>query len=294
METIESLRRRISSAEDLHGVVKTMKALAAVSIRQYERAVESLVEYARAVEMGFQILLQDTTGGPVPLPQDGDDGFGAIVFGSDQGLVGQFNDVIANHAVNEVNRLQVGHDRCQWMAVGQRVLSRLEEAGLSAREWFPVPGSTAAITPAVQDMVLKLEAWQSQGITRIVLFHNKPRSGASYDPDSVFLLPVDPAWFDDLAQRPWPCRSLPQYGMDSTQLFSCLIREYLFIALFRAFAESLASENASRLAAMQVAERNIEERIDALNGQFHQLRQSSIDAELFDLIAGFEALTPKT
>jgi len=271
-----------------------MKALAAVSIRQYERAVESLVEYARAVEMGFQILLQNTSGGLAALPQDGDGGFGAIVFGSDQGMVGQFNDVIANHAVNEVNRLQDGHDRCQWMAVGQRVLSRLEEAGQSVQEWAPVPGSTAAITPAVQDMVLKLEAWQSQGISQIVLFHNKPRSGASYDPHSVFLLPVDSAWFDDLAKRPWPCRSLPQFTMDSAQLFSRLIREFLFIALFRAFAESLASENASRLAAMQVAERNIKERIEALNGQFHQLRQSSIDAELFDLIAGFEALTPQT
>jgi F-type H+-transporting ATPase subunit gamma len=73
-----------------------------------------------------------------------------------------------------------------------------------------------------------------------------------------------------------------------------LIQEYLFISLYQAFAESLASENASRLAAMQVAERNIEERLQALNGSFHQLRQSTIDAELFDLIAGFEAMTPET
>jgi len=79
--------------------------------------------------------------------------------------------------------------------------------------------------------------------------------------------------------------------MESEPLFSSLIREYLFIALYRAFAESLASENASRLAAMQVAERNIEERLQVLNSQFHQLRQSTIDAELFDLISGFEALT---
>jgi F-type H+-transporting ATPase subunit gamma len=78
--------------------------------------------------------------------------------------------------------------------------------------------------------------------------------------------------------------------MDWNRLFSWLIREYLFVSLYRAFAESLASENASRLASMQVAERNIENRLDELSAQYHQQRQSAIDAELFDLVAGFEAL----
>jgi len=81
--------------------------------------------------------------------------------------------------------------------------------------------------------------------------------------------------------------------MEWDGLFSSLIREYLFVSLYRAFAESLASENASRLASMQVAERNIEDRLVDLSAQFHQQRQSSIDEELFDLVAGFEALTGK-
>jgi F0F1-type ATP synthase membrane subunit c/vacuolar-type H+-ATPase subunit K len=66
--------------------------------------------------------------------------------------------------------------------------------------------------------------------------------------------------------------------------------EYLFVSLFRACAESLASENASRLAAMQRADKNIDELLEDLNGTFHRLRQSGIDEELFDVISGFEAL----
>jgi F-type H+-transporting ATPase subunit gamma len=69
------------------------------------------------------------------------------------------------------------------------------------------------------------------------------------------------------------------------------VREYLFVSLFRACAESLASENASRLAAMQRAEKNIDELLEDLNRSFHLLRQSGIDEELFDVISGFEALT---
>lgn len=73
-----------------------------------------------------------------------------------------------------------------------------------------------------------------------------------------------------------------------------LIREYLFVSLFRASAESLAGENSSRLEAMQRAEKNIEELRDDLNLQFHRLRQSSIDEELFDVVSGFEALKENT
>jgi F-type H+-transporting ATPase subunit gamma len=72
-----------------------------------------------------------------------------------------------------------------------------------------------------------------------------------------------------------------------------LIREYLFVSLFRACAESLASENASRLAAMQRADKKIDELLEDLNGEFHRLRQSGIDEELFDVISGFEALSGK-
>jgi F-type H+-transporting ATPase subunit gamma len=69
-----------------------------------------------------------------------------------------------------------------------------------------------------------------------------------------------------------------------------LVREYLFISLFRACAESLAGENASRLAAMERADKNIDDLLLQLRGSFHQLRQSAIDEELFDVVSGFEAL----
>ena len=71
------------------------------------------------------------------------------------------------------------------------------------------------------------------------------------------------------------------------------IRGYLFVSIFRACAESLASENASRLAAMQRADKNIDELLEDLNRTFHRLRQNGIDEELFDVVSGFEALTPR-
>jgi F-type H+-transporting ATPase subunit gamma len=77
----------------------------------------------------------------------------------------------------------------------------------------------------------------------------------------------------------------------SIATLQALIREYLFVSIFRACAESLASENASRLAAMQRADKNIDELLEDLNVKFHRLRQSGIDEEMFDVISGFEALS---
>jgi len=88
----------------------------------------------------------------------------------------------------------------------------------------------------------------------------------------------------------WPTGNLPEVRGEGAQTLRALVREYLFVSLFRACAESLASENASRLAAMQRAEKNIDELLEDLNRNFHRLRQSSIDEELFDVISGFEAL----
>jgi F-type H+-transporting ATPase subunit gamma len=65
----------------------------------------------------------------------------------------------------------------------------------------------------------------------------------------------------------------------------------LFVSLFTACAESLASENASRIAAMQAAEKNIEQRLDELRGAFNLMRQSAITEELLDVVTGFEALS---
>lgn len=78
--------------------------------------------------------------------------------------------------------------------------------------------------------------------------------------------------------------------MDWQSMLRALIREYLFVSIYRAFANSLASENASRLAAMQSAEKNIEERLQDLFILFHRQRQMTITEELLDIVSGFEAM----
>ena len=291
-DSTAGLRRKISAAGDLQSVVRTMKALAASCIAQYDQSVRALADYTRTVELGLGACLRAS--GPATSTTSGEGQsdtamIGAIVFGSDQGLVGNFNDVIAEHAIGVLAALP---GKAQDWDVGGRVHARLADRGLPPTGLFTVPNAVQAIAPLVGRIQVESEAHRARGeYARLYVFHNRPRPGALYEPVGQRLLPLDAEWQQGLANVRWPTGKLPEVMGGGTATLGALIREYLFISLFRACAESLASENASRLAAMQRADTNIDTLLDDLNGTFHRLRQNGIDEELFDVISGYEALS---
>src|SRR5580698_4632784 len=290
-DSTASLGRKINSAGHLQSVVRTMKALAASSIGQYERSVRALADYHRTVELGLGACFRATEPASLMAEREGQanaGAIGAVVFGSDQGLVGQFNDVVADYAIKTLAALS---GKSEVWAVGERVHARLADSGLPLMGLFAVPNSVQAITPLVGQIQIESESHRARGeYARLYVFHNRPQSGSLYEPVSHRILPLDAEWQAGLAKVPWPTKSLPEVLCGGTTTLRALIREYLFISLFRACAESLASENASRLAAMERADKNIDELLESLQGSFHRLRQSGIDEELFDVISGFEAL----
>jgi len=277
--------------------VRTMKALAASSIGDYERSVLALADYNRMVSLGlgecFRQARADPSAAPdpAPAPASAKEPIGAIVFGSDQGLVGPFNDVIAEHAIGALAAVQ---GRPEMWAVGERVQARLQDSGLEVVGAYAVPGSVEAIAPLVAQILIDSEARRahsgSHQLGQVHVFYNRPLAASLYEPVSQRLLPLDATWQQKLAAVPWPSQMLPEVLDHGATTLRALIREYLFISLFRACAESLASENASRLAAMERADRNILDLLEQMNSRFHRLRQSSIDEELSDVTAGYEAL----
>lgn len=286
-ETISSLRRKSESAGNLQSVVGAMKALAASSIGQYERSVHALGDYYRAVELALGLCLRRFPGGEVARPAEGG-AIGVIVFGSDQGLVGRFNDVVVGHVIEALGTPEV---RPRVRAVGERIHARLVDAGIEPVGLYPVPNSAQGIAPLVGRLLVECEEERGRGvISELRLIHNRPSGSAAYEPAHQRLLPMDEAWRARLARISWPTKNPPEVLGGGLDTLRALVGEYVFVSLFKACAESLASENASRLAAMQRADRNIDELLEDLNRSFHRLRQNGIDAELFDLVSGFEAL----
>jgi len=289
-DTAASLRRKIASAGELESVVRTMKAMAASSIGQYESAVHSLDDYYWTVQLGLAASFrQSERPGATTRAQREDTGpIGAVVFGSDQGLVGQFNEVMVEFVRKVLGSLP---GRKTVWAVGERIQSRLADTDLVPEERLMLPNSIGAITPLVGRILVEMETHRERGgIAQVYVFHNRPEPGAICAPVSQRLLPLDDAWRRDVAAIRWPTGNLPEVMNGGEHTLLAFVREYLFVSLFRACAESLASENASRLAAMQRAEKNIGELLEELRRRFYRLRQSGIDEELFDVVSGFEAL----
>lgn len=292
MDTLQNLRSKTEGAKDLKSVVSAMKAMAASNIVQYETAVSSLFDYYHTVELGilayFKAEKIEAISDKKQVKKNDDTTVCAIVFGSNQGLVARFNDEIADFVTSSLKGLP---GKKEIWCIGERVQLLLSDSGLSTAKLFPVPNDVNAITPLVTKLLAQSQEHHGKdAIQEFYIFHNQPKDGGGYVPVMQRFLPLDEQWKKSLEEIKWPTNLIPEIAGDAKPTLIALINGYLFTTLFKACIESLASENASRLDAMQRAEKNIGDLLDDLSRKYHRLRQSSIDEELFDVISGVEAL----
>ena len=290
MESLEKLQRQLSTLNELRSIVKTMKALSAASIRQYEQAVSALATYSQTVERGLHVVVKGTAGPQTSIRRQSSNEMAAIVFGSDHGLCGRFNETINEFALDRLNATG-SMDEPRIITVGARAGSAFEHLKVPIEEQFTLPSSTHAISRTVQQLLFKIDQWQQQHmIQNVSLFFNQHTRAQGYKATEQVLLPIDLERFRELPEGHWQSNSLPIYRMKREHLLSNLIHQYLFVSLFRACAESQASEHASRLSAMKSAQRNLDERLNEVSMQFRHARQTEITAELLDIISGFETI----
>jgi F-type H+-transporting ATPase subunit gamma len=289
MATLEALGRRITATEQLGSIVRMLKTLSLVGIRHFEAAVEAVSDYRRTTELGLQAALGQARLEPVR-PVGGAGVTGAIVVGSDYGLCGRFSETAVDLALRALRDLGIERPDRLTLGVGARAVARLEAAGHPADAALPLPSSMAGLIATVEAILVTLDRWRAaRGLERVMIFHNRRTADALAAPHATQLLPVDLERLRGLTRRPWPSRTPPMFTMEADRLLSLLMRQYVFTLLCQAAIESLASEHASRLAAMQAAERNVEERLGELRADYRRLRQESITGELLDVVAGFEA-----
>jgi len=296
MDTLANLSRKLSAAKDIKSVVRAMKAMAASNITQYTTAVSSLADYYQTISLAIAAyLVQEKIHGVYELekPQKKAEGsVSAIIFGSDQGLVGQFNNVMTDFVTQSLHGMP---GKKEIWVIGERVQALLADAGLIAAKTFAVPNAIEAVAALIGQILTEIEKALAASPNQVFyVFHNRPKAGAGYEQVMQRLLPLDEKWKNEFSEITWPSKNIPQIIGPLNPALLAFISGYLFVSLFKACVESLASENASRLEAMQRADKNIGNMLDDLGHKFHRLRQSSIDDELLDVVSGFEALNVKS
>jgi len=286
----EALKHQISTAVELQSLVHVMRTLAAARVREYEQAVASIEAYGRTIAAGLQVVMERQPR-EMTVPTRRRDYFGAIVLGSDQGLCGNFNERIAEYAIEKMTEFKLTPESRAIVVVGERPAIHIEAAGYAIEDRVPFVGDHGAITRVILRVLERIEEWDiRRRMDRVALFYNRPAESSTFEPEMQVLLPIDMAWLRGLAARTWPGRTIPTFSQDLDGLFAGLVKHHIFFTIYRAFIESLASENTSRLRAMQAAQRNIDERLEDLHVVYHRLRQSSITGELLDITTGYEAV----
>ena len=187
MPTTDAIKRRLNTAEDLRAIVRTMKALAAVNIRQYDEAVVSLADYARSVEFGFQVLLQSRPE-KRPFVPPSPSRIGAIVLGSDHGLCGAFNEHVTAFYLERLGAgRRTGNEPL--IAVGHRAAGRLEDANRRPEVVLALPASAGRIAAHVHDVLEHVAAWRDAGVVDAVrVYFNAPHGASGYLPREEQLL----------------------------------------------------------------------------------------------------------
>ena len=291
MKTAEALAVKLEALGKLHDIVRNMKALSSANLNQYEQAVHALQDYYRTVELGLHVVLHHLPEQPPQArPRSKTPRLAAIVFGSDYGLCGRFNQNLCEYALQRMDTMNVPAESRQILAVGSKTLSSLEEYGASVHASLLTPATAEQITDTVATILLKLDAWKiMQEADHIWLFYNRRSSKVHYQQTALPLLPMDRVRIGRIKEIPWPSNVVPTFSMEAEALRSKLLHQYLFVALFRACAESLASEHNARLTAMQQAEKSIGETLEETMTEYRRVRQELITAEILEVLTGFEA-----
>lgn len=286
-QTLELLTHRTETMRSIRGIVRTMKTMSAINVLPYEQAARAIEAYRETVLDGFHAFLHRN--GALPLEPERDAVPVIIAFGSDHGLCGNYNEILAA----EVSQSMDDPHAARVICVGAQMEDALTGLGIVPDATLLPPATPEGLGRLAGSLITRLDmvrlASRAGAITVSLVFMQRAAHGQQV-PVKQCLLPLDPELIDTLAKRPWTSRSLPQFSMPPDQLLAALIRSYLFADLFRAAAEALVTENAARLARMSQAEQSIDERLEALTAETRTVRQSEITAELLDVIIGFEAL----
>lgn len=289
-QTLETLSRYSATLTSIRGIVHTMKTLSAINAMPYEQAARSIEAYHQTILQGFAAFAH-RTGEIAVQPEDATEQW-VVVFGSDHGLCGNYNEILAALVKHRCQAQASQNPRL--LCVGAQMNDALLGEDLSPEAVLLPPASADGIGRLAGDIVSRIEVIsRGQPLYRIAVtlaFTQRGEQGLR-EPVTRRLLPLEAKLLQ--RDRRWHSRSLPDYSMAPDALLASLVRNHIFASVFRASAEAMVTENSARLALMQQAEQSVDDRLEAVKGELRSVRQAEITNELMDVIIGFEALKKK-
>ncbi|MGE0745645.1 MAG: FoF1 ATP synthase subunit gamma [Rhodospirillales bacterium] len=281
MTRLSEIESHIATIGELRDVVGAIRSLAGMRMQEAQRALPSIRRYAETVAASVAAAMRLRSDDAAPSRAAAGLRRAVIVCTSEHGFVGGFNERLVSAASAELR-----HDDFLFI-VGTRGAALFAAAGRPGDATWAMATRLPNTTGLADRVVRTLYDHISRGeIGRVDVIHARPSAGAASVVVSRSLLPLDPA--SVAAQEGGEA---PVHYLSAAALLEALVGEYLFGLLAEALVESLASENAARLSAMEAARDNVTVKLEQLHDTARRVRQSDITSEVLELIAGAEATT---
>jgi F-type H+-transporting ATPase subunit gamma len=292
MASLKALKMRISSVKSTQKITKAMKMVAAAKLRRAQLAAEAARPYAERMEAVVSSVVSKVTIGPESpklLAGTGKDQTHLlIVCTSDRGLAGGFNSNIVRAARRKAETLMAEGKSVYFYLVGRKgraVIGRLYPKQIIHQH---DTGAIKQVAFADAQEIARdvVDRYETDGIDVVHLFYARFRSALVQEPVGRQIIPVPPIE----AGAAQASLAAVEYEPDQEEILADLLPRAVAVQIFRALLENAASEQGSRMTAMDNATRNAGDMINRLTIEYNRTRQAAITKELIEIISGAEAL----
>ncbi len=293
MASLKALKIRIGSVKSTQKITKAMKMVAAAKLRRAQEAAEASRPYAERLEKVVASIASKVTVGPQSprlLAGTGKDQVHLFVVAtSDKGLAGAFNTNIVRLARRRALELQAEGKTVKFYTIGKKGRDQLNRTFRKDIINAIEPGDLGKLSFAQvqvwgEDLTARFEAGEFDVAH---LFFSKFVSVLTQEPTELQLMPVAVSANDN---APVGVSASVEYEPDEEEILADLLPRNVAVQLLRANRENAASEQGSKMTAMDNATRNAGDMINKLTVLYNRTRQAAITTELVEIISGAEAL----
>ena len=292
MPTLDDLKKRIKSVKSTQKITKAMKMIAAAKLRKAQENAEKGRPYSQKMQnivLNLTKSFNDPENAPKLMIGTGEDKiYLCIVLTADRGLCGGFNSNICRLAKNNFKKLLSEEKKLKIITVGSKGLDQIKREygkyiikNISFKEKKVISFNEAEIVgKEIIDLFNKKE------FDKCVLFYSNFKNVITQIPQMQQIIPAGKIELTDNKEEGISYEFEP----DEDEILEDLLPKNISTQVFKAFLENAASEQGSRMTAMDNATRNAGDLVDKLTINYNRSRQASITKELIEIISGAESL----
>mgnify|MGYP001340178947 FL=1 len=292
MPSLDDLKKRIKSVKSTQKITKAMKMVAAAKLRKAQENAEKGRPYSKKMQniiLNLTRSISDPKNAPKLLSGTGNDKtYLCVVLTADRGLCGGFNTNICKLAKTSFKKILNEQKNLKIITVGSKGFDQIKrEYGKYVVKKYSFKEKkqiTFKEADTVGNEIIRL--FNQNEFDKCILFFNNFKNVITQIPQAQQIIPVDNKSSESKEENFLPYEFEP----DEDEILEDLLPKNISTQVFKAFLENAASEQGSRMTAMDNATRNAGDLVDKLTINYNRSRQASITKELIEIISGAESL----